>query len=234
MNYQTDSSKYSYDKHSRQFNETDFLKQVRRTINGEPISQEQIKLIIDSILYNLKLNKNDTILDLACGNGSLSKDIFPHCKGYLGVDISENLVLVAKKYFEKPPNYQFDMLDALECIKTLEHPEKYTKIMCYASAQYFPNDMLKEILKITIARFKNVKIFLLGNIPDKDKANEFYKERNSDEEVLDSNETPIGIWRTQSTIADIALNTGWNCRCQKMPEEFYASCYRYDSILTRE
>ncbi len=77
----------------------DFWSQVKRTVNGVPVGEDQVALIERAITSGLQLKQNDYLLDLCCGNGALSTRIFQRCLGGLGVDFSEYLIDVAKNNF---------------------------------------------------------------------------------------------------------------------------------------
>ena len=95
----------------------DFFAQVKRTVNGKPVSQEQINIIVNSIVNGLQLKSNDVMFDLGCGNGALSMLMFSSIKKYHGVDFSEFLVEVAKKNFEMK-DFTFELGEAILIIKS--------------------------------------------------------------------------------------------------------------------
>ena len=107
-------TKFSYDEHARTCAPDDFLGQIRRTVQGVPVSDNQIQMICAAMGAGLSLKPDDVLLELACGNGALSTFLFDLCKGYLGIDLSEYLISVAKKNFEVLPHYQFTAKGAIE------------------------------------------------------------------------------------------------------------------------
>lgn len=74
-------------------------------------------VIFPKTLNLLKLKKGDKLLDLACGQGVLARQL-PHQVGYLGVDASQSLVKQAKGYSH---SHAFLLGDVTKEIKT---PEK--------------------------------------------------------------------------------------------------------------
>ena len=92
-------SKFDHDKYAKTRAPDDFWGQVRRTVQGVPVSEDQIKLIVSAISSALNMKSADTLLDLACGNGALSYLLFDYCAEYLGVDLSEYLISIAKENF---------------------------------------------------------------------------------------------------------------------------------------
>ncbi len=233
LNKNTPYPKFDHDEHARSCAPDDFLGQTRRTVQGKPVSDEQIKMIIENIKFRLGMKPDDTLLELACGNGALSRFLFDSCREYAGVDLSEYLISVAKKHFERLPNYQFTMQGAAEYVRQESRPERFSKVLCYASFCYFPATDVDEVLRTLFDKFTHVQTVLIGNLPDKDKAKEFYKNRQpSEEELLDSS-TAIGTWRTRNEFAQLAAKAGWKTSFSTMPSEFFASYYRYDVLLTR-
>lgn len=224
--------KFDYDEYARTRAPDDFWGQVKRTVHGVPVSDEQIKMIVDTIRSALDLKPNDTLLDIACGNGALSRLLFDSCSGYLGVDLSEHLISVAKANFEALPNYQFMQQGAAEYVRAEGRPERFSKVLCYGSFPYFPAADAAEVLRTLFEKFTNVQSVFIGNLPDKDRAAEFYKKPPDVEELADSC-SQIGIWRTRSEFELLAGDAGWKVRFSTMPAEFYASYYRYDALLSR-
>ena len=93
--------KFNYDTHARTCAPDDFLGQTRRTVQGVPLPAEQINMIVEAVNFGLGLKSDDVLLELACGNGALSQFLFNSCKEYIGIDVSEYLISIAKKNFEK-------------------------------------------------------------------------------------------------------------------------------------
>lgn len=232
MAYQSEKSKFLYDTFARQIGAQDLQKQIRRTVNGETVPHQQIDMILNAIRQGLHLTDEDCLLELACGNGALSQSFVGSCKSYLGVDISECLIEVAKAHFEKLPDIRFEQDDALDCLSSLQNPEKYNKLMCYAAFQYFPDAMIIDLLRVVHDRFPNMTRMFIGNLPDWQQAHLFFEKDTPEHAVLKSNETPIGIWRTQDEFQALCRASGWEASFSRMPEEFYAAKYRYDVELT--
>lgn len=226
-------NKFDHNEHAKSRAPDDFWGQIRRTVKGEPVSDEQIKLIVDSIQVALRLKSDDKLLDLACGNGALSRLLFDSIAEYQGVDFSEHLISVAKKNFEKLPQYRFVTLGAAEYVHQEKHPEKFTKVLCYGSFSYFPAVDAVEVLRTLHDKFSNVETVFIGNLPDKDRAVAFYKEKKVTAEEMADNESQIGIWRSQNEFTKLAGAAGWKAKFSVMPPEYYAGYYRYDALLSR-
>lgn len=224
--------KFDHDAYAKSRAPDDFWGQVRRTVNGVPVSDDQIKLIVDTVRTALNLKPEDTLLDIACGNGALSHLLFDSCSGYLGVDLSEHLISVAKANFEKLPSHQFMQQGAAEYVRAEPRPERFSKVLCYGSFPYFPAADAAEVLRTLHDKFTNTQSVFIGNLPDKERAAEFYKRPPNTEELMDCF-SQIGIWRTRDEFAQLAGDAGWKVRFSTMPAGFYSSYYRYDALLSR-
>ena len=106
-----------YKEHPKTCDADDFWGQVKRTVNGEPVSQEQIDMIIDAVVLGLELSEKDTLLDLCCGNGALSTLFFDRCQGGIGIDFSEYLVGIANDNFAKNGSREFFLGDVVDVKK---------------------------------------------------------------------------------------------------------------------
>ena len=225
--------RFDHNEHAKSRPLDDFWGQIRRTVQGQPVSEEQIKMIVDAIHIALRFKPDDKLLDLACGNGALSQLLFDSVAEYLGVDFSEHLISVAKGNFEKLPNYRFVTQGAAEYVHQESQPEKFTKVLCYGSFSYFPADDAAEVLRVLYDKFSNVQSVFIGNLPDKDRATAFYKTNPFSAEEMSDNTSQIGIWRSREEFEALAGYAGWKVRFSVMPEEYYAGYYRYDILLSR-
>ena len=234
MNNKTQPERFAlYKEHPKTCAPDDFWGQVKRTVNGKPVSEDQIQMILDAVTAGLGLTSEDFILDLCCGNGALSTRLFTQCLGGLGVDFSEALIKVAKANFEQLPDHRFIMDDVVDHVGAEPEPEKFTKILCYGSFAYLEAHRAEEMLSICHERFTNAATLYIGNLPDKDQMNAFFTERAYEEGIEDEPDSAIGIWRTQEEFRALAARTGWNIAFSTMPSHFYASRYRYDVKLSR-
>jgi SAM-dependent methyltransferase len=214
--------------------EKDYWRQVKRTVHGVPVSDEQIMMIVQAIRGELGLNigGQDILLDLGCGNGALSALLFDSISGFHGVDYSEFLISVAQRDFQNEPDFTFSLGDVLEYVQREQEPSRYSKALCYGCFSYFPDP--DGLLKILNHRFLNLESIFIGNLPDRDLAHLFYKNGLPDEAEMLDYDSKIGVWRTREQFSALALRNGWETKFSVMPTNFYASHYRYDVLLTRK
>ena len=221
-----------YKHHPKTCARDDFWGQVKRTVNGLPISEDQIGMIVDAVCDGLALNEEDRLLDLCCGNGALTDRLFARCAGGLGVDYSEYLIDVAQEYFSRPPERIYRLNDAVAYLRMESDPAAFTKAACYGSFQYLAPDQAHEFLATLRRRFTGIRRLFIGNIPDKQRIANFYTQNNYSPGIENDHTSPIGIWRSCDEFERLAGECGWLARFSRMPKEYYAAHYRYDAILT--
>lgn len=227
-----DAESSVYKTHPQTCAPDDFWGQVRRTVNGRPVAQDQINLIVEAMIGALELNSDDWLLDLCCGNGALTTSFFEPCRGGLGVDFSEYLVEVARKNFVHSPDQAFQVADVLEFARSEPRPERFTKALCYGSFQYLRKEEGRELLGLLRRRFRCLQRLIIGNYPDKDAMSRFFPPGECEPGIEDSHHSDIGIWRSRDEFTKLAGDAGWRTEFRTMPKEFYAAHYRYDVVLT--
>lgn len=210
----------------------DFWRQVKRTVYGQPVGDDQIAMIVDTIGSALQLQTQDALLDLACGNGALSRFFFGQCQEFLGVDYSEILIDVARTNFERP-GCRFLLADVAEYVRQEQRPEQFTKVLCYGSFSFFPEETARLVLRRLSETFRQVECVFIGNLPDLSRHMDFYTDGHDHGHELKDPESKIGIWRSEEEFRALATDTGWNATFSRMAPPFYAAHYRYDVLLTR-
>lgn len=211
---------------------TDFWGQVKRTVNGKPVSEQQITMIVESIRQALQFHPQDCLLDLACGNGALSRFFFGQCDEVLGVDFSEALINVARANFEQPKR-NFVLSDVGKYVTQEPVAERFTKVLCYGSFPYFPEETARLVLQRLHTAFHSVERVFIGNLPDLDRHGAFFSDERDHTHELKDPESKIGIWRSEEDFRMLAADCGWVADFRHMPKAFYAAHYRYDVLLTR-
>ena len=222
-----------YKEHPKTCAPDDFWGQVKRTVNGKPVSEAQIAMIVDAVTSGLELKPDDLVLDLCCGNGALSTRIFQRCRGGVGVDFSERLIEIAKANFEQLPDHRYELGDVVEHVGKEGGAERYTKLLCYGSFAYLEAHRAKEMLRLCFERYRSASVLYIGNCPDKEQMDAFFTDRTYTAGVENDADSAIGIWRTRNEFRTMAEAVGWNVSFRTMPDDFYAAKYRYDVVLTR-
>ena len=218
-----------YDRHARTRPRDDLWGQVRRTVDGQPVGQDQIDRILAAITDHLALGPNDLLLDLACGNGALSAPLFAACAGGIGVDSSEYLIGIARERFATPTQ-AFHHQDAAGWAEQASSPPAFTKALCYGSLSYLTDDDVARMLSAIHHRMPTITRILLGNLPDPARASAFYRGRAIPS--LDEPRSDLGAWRTPEAIARLA-GSAWHAQPFLMEPGFFARHYRFDLVLSR-
>jgi hypothetical protein len=222
-----------YKKHPLTCDPDDLWGQVRRTVHGQPVPEEQIQMIVDAVVQGLKLESADFVLDLCCGNGALSDRVFAHCSGGLGVDFSPPLIEVAHRRFQRPPHQCFELASVDDWLVREEPTDRFSVAFCYGSFSYLSEEVATLMLREVAFRFPLVRRFFLGNLPDLDQRAVLVGNRPwvpGDERRA---ETQFGIMRSMREFEELAALTGWKAECTKMPANFFAAAGRFDVVLTR-
>jgi cyclopropane fatty-acyl-phospholipid synthase-like methyltransferase len=227
------SPKVDYRECHRTLDRDDLWRQVRRTVNGKPVSEEQIAMIVQAIRTKLQLRPDDIMLDLACGNGALGSYLIDACAMIHGVDWSEYLIGVANSRFAVSDRTTFLVDDAAHYVENEPDPTRFTKVLCYGSFSYFSEADAVRVLTGLARRFVKVERVFVGNLPDAARADRFYPTGKDYCKELQDHSAPIGIWRSESELRDLGSMAGWNLEVTIMPSDFYAAHYRFDAVLTR-
>lgn len=130
----------------------------------QAISQPQLnQRIADHIAEQLQLQPTERLLDVCCGNGSLSALLKGHCDLVLGVDFSDQLISIAKNSHRLDGLY-FVRANALNLSGLGGY---FHKINLYFSFQYFENHEagLRVLAEMESLLLPGGQIFI-GDTPD--------------------------------------------------------------------
>ena len=212
--------------------ERDFLKQVGRTVNGKPIPEGNVNLIVADVVSKLNLQETDSLLDLCCGNGLITAQLSPYCRHITAVDFSEQLIGIANHYF-KCPNITYAIADVRQLPEKL-CKKPVTKILMNCGIQHFAvNDVYQLFKNLKKKQSDRVPIFLTS-IPDKGRLWNFYNTPERRDEyhrrIHDGTEA-IGTWWYQAEFADMASSCGYTAECFQQNPDLDTAHYRFDALL---
>ena len=210
----------------------DLFRQVDRTVMGEPEPEEQIEILVKALTKLLKLNKNDVLLDLCCGNGLVTARLSALCGSIVGVDYSDELIKVAR---DKSAASNVTYLScSVEDLCPLDLPStRLTKICMNAGLQYFTAPALGSLLA-ALRRLARVDLVLLFTaVPDADKLEIFYNtpERRAEykRRSAEGNEA-IGTWWDRDDLISIFEGAGYTARAIDQDPTSLAAHYRFDVL----
>lgn len=215
----------------KQVGENEFLQQVGRTVNGQPISLASLDVIFDDIVSRLQLCQSDHLLDMGCGNGLFTARLSASCRVITAVDFSEGLIQIANKYFSKA-NVRYQRADAKNFFSGSGNI-RFTKMLMNACVQYFEMNELKKLLT-NILNHKSLSRIYLTSIPDKARLWDFYNtpERKSDYiRRMKHGSDAIGTWWDRHELNLMAESLGFKTACFDQPPDLDTAHYRFDALL---
>ena len=219
-----------------QFAKDDFVKQVGKTVEGQPISNEQLNQLITDVVQKLDLKDNDVVLDLCCGNGLITFAVAQKCQSIVGVDFSKPLIEIALKY-HNPINAKYLNMPVFDIsAANLQMPKSFTKIYMYEGLQYFQEAQFSHLMQTLLALSNEKVTMLFAGIPDMDKIREFYNtpERQLEYETRKRQGIEmIGTWWEKSFIRQICGEHGLKCDFLAQYELSHTAHYRFDVRIKR-
>jgi len=112
-----------------------------KTQKSSLITVKGYQKTIAKIRFSLDLNYEDTILDLGCGAGNLVTPLLSYCKKLVGIDISRDTLIEAKKGMK---DTSFIVADA-ENLPLRD--ESFTKVFAFEVLEHLP-DPKKALVEI--------------------------------------------------------------------------------------
>ncbi len=208
------------------------LKQVSKTVNGQDVAISQINLIVENITNVLQLNTSDTIIDLCCGNGLITRQLAPLVKNINGVDFSSSLIDIANK-FKSFPSITYITSGVLNL--TPQYFSGSTKIVMYEALQHFSFHQMEKLTE-KLSCLETGALIFFGSIPDKSKLKNFY---DTDEKYAfflehESEGRPhMGRWWTIEEIEHLASAYGFTTKPLRQDSLLYTSHYRFDVLFEK-
>lgn len=220
-----------FDSISKQFDGSP-LKQVGKTVNGREVPEPQVKLIVENIANVLRLNAKDSVVDLCCGNGLLTRQLAPLVKEVIGVDFSSGLIEAAERH-----NGFYNIEYVNSDVSRLD-PKYFLglkKILMYEAIQYFSEEQIG-ILLDQLKSLASGSLFFIGGIPDKEKLNAYYdtKEKFAFYMQGESEGRPhIGRWWLMGEIERLVSTRGFKAIFLPQVPTLYTAYYRFDVLLEK-
>lgn len=208
----------------------DLLYQVGKTVCGNPISDESVNIIVETIKTRLDLSKEDVVMDIGCGNGLLTNKISDFVKHVIGVEKNKDLFEVAIKN-NSNNNISYVMSDIFN-IKRLKLASN--KINMYEVLQHIPYSSFRSFLFFMKELLPYNGVFFIGGVLDEERKWEFYDTRERRCELirgLMENGEALGFWYHKDYIRCVAEDVGIKVDFYQQDEQLYTSHYRYDCLL---
>ena len=212
--------------------ESDYLRQVGKTVGGYPISPERVDALIHDIVSRLQLNGSDSVLDLCCGNGFITFRCAKFCRSIIGVDYSSALIKIARSRFHGE-NVSYLLADVCALPDSLAL-HNFTKMYMYEALQHLnPEQVKKMLFALTGPGFSKAKIYI-ASIPDKGRIWDFYNTSERREEYhrrIAQGTEAIGYWWEQAELQVIAEQCGYQCEFFPQNPVLHTAHYRFDALL---
>jgi Ribosomal RNA adenine dimethylase len=213
----------------------DLFFQVGATINKKPISNETHEKIILDIKHNLNLNEDDSLLEMCCGNGLITKPLSFFCKSIYAFDFTEHLINSANEY-NVSENIVYKVGNAKEQFLDLfQFENKPNKVLMCFSLGYFTEIDLELIAHYLDQNLESFQFYLTG-IPNDDFKFNFYNTPERKEhyyslvEKGDLSNNGIGKWWKYEEF--LKISNKYNLNCQIF-EKTQVDNYRMNVLFTK-
>ena len=95
------------------------------------------------------------VLEIGCGNGRDAKEILKHTNKYLGIDISEEMIKLAREYV---PKGKFEVRD----VEQYEFPKNTDLIFSFASLLHSNKNSVKKVLEKAYHSLNDKGVFYIS------------------------------------------------------------------------
>jgi|694.fasta_scaffold76665_6 2-polyprenyl-3-methyl-5-hydroxy-6-metoxy-1,4-benzoquinol methylase len=209
------------------------MAQVGKTVKREPIDQNQFDKTYKKIIDILSLGENDTVLDLCCGNGIITKKISEYVETIIGVDFSSPLINVANATKNDNIHYFCSSVIDVSLPEVLNN-RKFTKLYMNTALQHFSENDFDKLINNYLSLSASESAFFITDIPDKKNLFAFYdtKERKNEyyKRVADGTEA-IGTWWERDVLVNKVMAKGLYIQTLDQAPDFYTSHYRFDILI---
>jgi len=208
---------------------------VGRAVNGKIVDDKTLQDIAAYIAKFLELKPTDSLLDICCGNGMLTKLLAPYCKEIIGIDLSEKLISEAKtKYIHPKISYFVGDASQLSAVLPIK---KFDKILLYFSFQYIEtNTLANNVFKEIHYSLNYNGLALIGDIPDAERLHIFYpsiKERIKYFVNKYRGKNEMGRFWHPNELDKLAITNKMLGKALQEPSFLPFSHYRFDYLLSQ-
>ncbi len=219
------------------YEETDFFRQVEKTVSRPTdIGRVNSKHKSRTFATLWQITDQDLVLDMCCGNGIITAQIAQGCRHVTGVDYSEPLIRIAKRY-NNPGNISYYCMSVLDP-EAQDFPEApFTKIYMSESLQHFSEDDLPQMLQLIMKVSNASTVVFFSGIPDIERLWHFYDTEERREEYRrrkNESREAIGTWWNRKSISDACRENGFDCEIRSQNELIHTAHYRFDIRLVRQ
>ena len=201
-----------------------------------------IELIAKTIIDTLKINQNDRVLDLCCGNGLVTKVVAKYCQEIHGVDFSEILIETAEKD-NKSKDIHYYLKSALD-IGELFPENFFDKAYCSFSFQHFNHKDGEKLIELIARVTKQNGSILITDVLDKRKKWTYYnintlrkgigfvKRKVIRKIYRKQGEDDLGWWWYSEQIIEICKKLNLKCEILERDQKLPHAHYRFDFLIS--
>jgi cyclopropane fatty-acyl-phospholipid synthase-like methyltransferase len=203
--------------------------QVLRTRNKQPIDRERWEVTVDTVADQLKLDTDDRLLDLCCGNGLFTAAFSARVGCIEAVDIS--VPLVERLNERKLPNVHAEAMDIRDA--SFESGS-LSKVLWYAGIQYIDEGDIVAMVRKIRNWMTPGGILMIGDIPERRKLWDYFNDATRREAYfsgLEARQPIIGTWLDREWIERLCIAAGFS-EATALPQDprlIYAD-FRFDLI----
>ena len=216
-----------WNQHARRSGGDEALRQVQRTVERRPITDEQWSMTISHVVAQLDLASDHLVLDLCCGNGLLTAALDAEVQGVVGVDFSD--VLLRELPRRTSPRTAAVCADARDIPF---RPATFDRVLVAAALQHFEPHETIRVLRRIASLLRNDGVLLVTDIPDRDRLWSFFDTPAREQDHFDSVETRtdiLGTWYGRSWLEKLARHVGFRTATAiDQPGELPFQHYRFD------
>ncbi|GAB4427577.1 MAG: hypothetical protein OHK0039_45960 [Bacteroidia bacterium] len=206
--------------------------QVGRTGGQGSIDQATLACIADYIVATLDIGPGDTVLDLCCGNGLLTRELARSCAQMIGVDLSPAQIAIARQR-HSAANIRYVVGDVTR-LQDLGLPPA-DKINLYFSFQYLERPAHGGAALAGMASLlRPGGRMLLGDVPERSRLAVFYpsaRQRLGYHLRLALGRSPMGRFWSEAEMQTIAGQQGLAVTKLMQPGDLPYAHYRCDYLL---
>lgn len=224
-----------YDSRAAKFGDDQQLEQVGHTELGKAISNSQLDQLVEELISLLKLTDRDALLDLACGNGVITRRLATVCNEVCGVDFSAEMIKVAKES-NSGMNLRYINSDVFNLGASLIGKRPFSKVLMYGALQHVKPEELESLISTVMSICDERSIFVLGFVPNIEKKWAFYdtlfkKYRYLYYKVLGRD--LMGTWWSKREIKKCFNSLAMKCDFVDIQEGRYGFPYRFHVVASR-
>lgn len=209
------------------------LREVGKTVLGNPVPKSQIDLIAENIRRQLNLGTSHRVIDIGCGNGLLTGRLASYVSEIYGFDISESLIQAAQRRYNIG-NCYFFVGDVATVNLSNFFSEPPSKLFAYEILQHLSFAETEELFAKIRNSAPHLDGLFVGSIPDFDLIKNFYNTParwKLYESNRRQNKEQIGHWWKRTELAELCSSLHLKCTFLEQDPNLYTAHYRFDMLV---